>query len=129
MTLGRTSASGHTFAAISGQDRDPAGGTGAHARGTSPDHERCATMAKNLLPVISPEGGLSRYLREIRDFPMLDAEEEYILAKRWRERDDIESAHTLVTSHLRRTLRLSYRRNALPTPPLEMRSSTDKRTV
>ena len=49
-------------------------------------------MAKNLIPVLSPEGGLSRYLQEIRHFPMLDAEEEYILAKRWREGDDVASA-------------------------------------
>ena len=73
-------------------------------------------MAKNLLPVISPEGGLSRYLREIRAFPMLDAEEEYILAKRWRERDDVESAHTLVTSHLRLVAKIAmgYRGYGLP---------------
>ena len=73
-------------------------------------------MAKNLLPVVSPEGGLSRYLREIRDFPMLDAEEEYILAKRWREHDDVESAHRLVTSHLRLVAKIAmgYRGYGLP---------------
>lgn len=73
-------------------------------------------MAKNLIPVISPEVGLSRYLREIRDFPMLDAEEEYVLAKRWREHDDVESAHTLVTSHLRLVAKIAmgYRGYGLP---------------
>ena len=53
------------------------------------------------LPIISPEGNLARYLQEIRKFPMLEQEEEYMLAKRWREHDDIEAAHKLVTSHLR----------------------------
>ncbi|MBH62757.1 MAG: RNA polymerase factor sigma-32 [Alphaproteobacteria bacterium] len=73
-------------------------------------------MAKNLIPVISPEGGLSRYLQEIRNFPMLDAEEEYILAKRWREHDDVDSAHTLVTSHLRLVAKIAmgYRGYGLP---------------
>ena len=73
-------------------------------------------MAKNLIPVISPEGGLSRYLQEIRHFPMLDAEEEYILAKRWREDDDVASAHTLVTSHLRLAAKIAmgYRGYGLP---------------
>ena len=73
-------------------------------------------MAKNLIPVISPEVGLSRYLREIRDFPMLDAEEEYVLAKRWREHDDVKSAHTLVTSHLRLVAKIAmgYRGYGLP---------------
>ena len=73
-------------------------------------------MAKNLIPVVSPEVGLSRYLREIRDFPMLDAEEEYVLAKRWREHDDVESAHTLVTSHLRLVAKIAmgYRGYGLP---------------
>lgn len=73
-------------------------------------------MAKNLIPVISPEGGLSRYLQEIRNFPMLDAEEEYILAKRWTEHDDVDSAHTLVTSHLRLVAKIAmgYRGYGLP---------------
>lgn len=73
-------------------------------------------MAKNLIPAISPEGGLSRYLQEIRHFPMLDAEEEYILAKRWRENDDVDSAHTMVTSHLRLAAKIAmgYRGYGLP---------------
>ena len=74
------------------------------------------TMAKNLIPAISLEGGLSRYLQEIRNFPMLDAEEEYILAKRWREHDDVDSAHKLVTSHLRLVAKIAmgYRGYGLP---------------
>src|SRR5215510_9188339 len=53
------------------------------------------------LPVLTAEGGLSRYLEEIRRFPMLEPQEEYMLAKSWREHGDRESAHKLVTSHLR----------------------------
>ena len=53
------------------------------------------------LPAPSPEQGLNRYLQEIRRFPMLDPEEEYILAKRWVEHQDTEAAHKMVTSHLR----------------------------
>jgi len=53
------------------------------------------------VPVISSETNLARYLQEIRKFPMLEANEEYMLAKTWREHGDTESAHRLVTSHLR----------------------------
>jgi len=53
------------------------------------------------LPILSPEGSLNSYLLKIRKFPMLEPEQEYILAKNWREKGDRESAHTLVTSHLR----------------------------
>src|SRR5437763_13134763 len=53
------------------------------------------------LPMISGESGLSRYLTEIRRFPMLEPQEEYMLAKRWREHGDSDAAHKLVTSHLR----------------------------
>jgi len=79
-------------------------------------HMNHIAMAKNLIPTISLEGGLSRYLQEIRKFPMLDAEEEYILAKRWREHDDVDSAHTLVTSHLRLVAKIAmgYRGYGLP---------------
>jgi RNA polymerase sigma-32 factor len=68
------------------------------------------------LPVLSPEGNLSRYLREIRNFPMLEKEEEYILAKRWREHGDGEAAHRLVTSHLRLVAKIAmgYRGYGLP---------------
>ena len=68
------------------------------------------------LPVLSPEGNLSRYLREIRQFPMLEKDEEYILAKRWREHGDSEAAHRLVTSHLRLVAKIAmgYRGYGLP---------------
>ncbi|MCG8545630.1 MAG: RNA polymerase sigma factor RpoH [Alphaproteobacteria bacterium] len=66
--------------------------------------------------VISPEGNLQRYLQEIRKFPMLEKEEEYMLAKRWREHDEAESAHKLVTSHLRLVAKIAmgYRGYGLP---------------
>ena len=58
-------------------------------------------MAQNNLPVISPDGSLTSYLHEIRKFPMLKPEEEFMLAKAWTEHGDTDSAHKLVTSHLR----------------------------
>jgi RNA polymerase sigma-32 factor len=65
---------------------------------------------------LSPEGGLSRYLAEIRNFPMLEPEEEYMLAKRWREHEDSSAAHRLVTSHLRLVAKIAmgYRGYGLP---------------
>ena len=62
------------------------------------------------------EGGLSRYLAEIRTFPMLEPEEEYMLAKRWREHEDASAAHKLVTSHLRLVAKIAmgYRGYGLP---------------
>ena len=59
------------------------------------------TLSTTRLPAVGSENNLSRYLREIRRFPILEAEQEYMLAKRWREHDDIDAAHVLVTSHLR----------------------------
>jgi RNA polymerase sigma-32 factor len=68
------------------------------------------------LPVLSGEGNLSRYLQEIRKFPMLEPEEEFMLAKRWREHEDSEAAHRLVTSHLRLVAKIAmgYRGYGLP---------------
>ena len=68
------------------------------------------------MPVITAENGLSRYLEEIRRFPMLEPQEEYMLAKRWREHDDRPAAHKLVTSHLRLVAKISmgYRGYGLP---------------
>ena len=57
-------------------------------------------MAVNSLSVMSPDGGLSRYLTEIRKFPMLAKDEEFMLAQRWKEHQDSEAAHKMVTSHL-----------------------------
>ncbi len=73
-------------------------------------------MAIRTLPAISADGGLSRYLQEIRKFPMLEPQEEYILAKRWREHEDSEAAHKLVTSHLRLVAKIAmgYRGYGLP---------------
>ncbi|KQP61358.1 RNA polymerase subunit sigma-70 [Methylobacterium sp. Leaf399] len=68
------------------------------------------------LPVLANEGGLSRYLDEIRKFPMLEPNEEFTLAKDWREKGDREAAHRLVTSHLRLVAKIAmgYRGYGLP---------------
>src|ERR671923_2905980 len=68
------------------------------------------------LPVLNGESGLSRYLAEIRKFPMLEPQEEYMLAKRWREHDDRDAAQKLVTSHLRLVAKIAmgYRGYGLP---------------
>ena len=68
------------------------------------------------VPAVDSESNLSRYLQEIRKFPMLDAGEEYMLAKRWREGEDVEAAHKLVTSHLRLVAKIAmgYRGYGLP---------------
>ncbi|MCR5877675.1 RNA polymerase sigma factor RpoH [Phenylobacterium sp. J367] len=73
-------------------------------------------MAANALAVMSPEGGLSRYLSEIRKFPMLPKDEEFMLAKRWQEHGDSEAAHKMVTSHLRLVAKIAmgYRGYGLP---------------
>ena len=68
------------------------------------------------LPIIAGESGLSRYLAEIKRFPMLEPQEEFMLAKRWREHDDRDAAHKLVTSHLRLVAKIAmgYRGYGLP---------------
>jgi RNA polymerase sigma-32 factor len=68
------------------------------------------------LPILTAERGLTRYLEEIRRFPMLEPQEEYMLAKRWREHGDREAAHKLVTSHLRLVAKIAmgYRGYGLP---------------
>src|SRR5258707_6089490 len=72
--------------------------------------------AVNALSVMSPDGRLSRYLTEIRKFPMLGKDEEFMLAKRWREHEDPAAAHRLVTSHLRLVAKIAmgYRGYGLP---------------
>ena len=73
-------------------------------------------MSSRGVPALQGEGGLSRYLSEIRKFPLLEPEEEYMFAKRWREHDDPEAARRLVTSHLRLVAKIAmgYRGYGLP---------------
>jgi RNA polymerase sigma-32 factor len=73
-------------------------------------------MASTLALPVAPEGNLSRYLQEIRKFPMLSAEEELELARRWRDAQDERAAHRLVTSHLRLVAKIAmgYRGYGLP---------------
>ncbi|HEV2162382.1 MAG TPA: RNA polymerase sigma factor RpoH [Stellaceae bacterium] len=73
-------------------------------------------MATHALPSVAREGNLARYLAEIRRFPMLAPEEEYMLAKSWREHGDKDAAHKLVTSHLRLVAKIAmgYRGYGLP---------------
>ena len=73
-------------------------------------------MASQSLPSVGAHGGLTRYLEEIRQFPMLEPQEEYMLAKSWREHGDRDAAHRLVTSHLRLVARIAmgYRGYGLP---------------
>ena len=73
-------------------------------------------MASQSLPSVGAHGGLTRYLEEIRQFPMLEPQQEYMLAKSWREHGDRDAAHKLVTSHLRLVARIAmgYRGYGLP---------------
>ena len=77
-------------------------------------------VSKTGLPVLSPDGNLSRYLEQIRSFPMLEQKQEYMLAKAWKERGDVDSAHQLVTSHLRLVAKIAmgYRGYGLPVADL-----------
>ena len=77
-------------------------------------------MTTLALPASPVEGGLAQYFREAWRFPILGAEEEYMLAKRWREHDDVDAAHTLVTSHLRLVAKIAmkYRGYGLPVADL-----------
>jgi RNA polymerase sigma-32 factor len=72
--------------------------------------------ASATLPVIGEDGGLAKYFRDIRTFPVLEAEEEYMLAKRWVDYEDTAAAHQLVTSHLRLVAKIAmgYRHYGLP---------------
>lgn len=77
-------------------------------------------MSAATLPVLNSESGLARYLAEIRRFPMLEAQQEFMLAKRWREHGDVDAAHELVTSHLRLVAKIAmgYRGYGLPVSEL-----------
>ena len=72
------------------------------------------------LPTLSPDGSLTQYLQDIRRFPMLEVQEEYMLAKSWVEHEDRESAHKMVTSHLRLVAKIAmgYRGYGLPVADL-----------
>jgi len=78
--------------------------------------ERGQHMSSRGVPALQGEGGLARYLAEIRKFPLLEPQEEYMLAKRWREHEDPDAAHRLVTSHLRLVAKIAmgYRGYGLP---------------
>ena len=74
-------------------------------------------MTKNaLIPALTPDDNLSKYLARIRSFPILEKDQEYMLAKAWSEREDVEAAHQLVTSHLRLVAKIAmgYRGYGLP---------------
>jgi len=75
-----------------------------------------STVINNNLPALSNEGGLSAYLEQIKKFPMLEAEEEYNLAKNWRTNGNVKAAEKLVTSHLRLVAKIAmgYRGYGLP---------------
>ena len=77
-------------------------------------------MSQSNLPTLSPEGSLSSYLQEIRKYPMLEANQEYMLAKAWAEHEDSKAARTLVTSHLRLVAKIAmgYRGYGLPVADL-----------
>ncbi|MEQ8652721.1 MAG: RNA polymerase sigma factor RpoH [Kiloniellales bacterium] len=77
-------------------------------------------MARTNIPLAVGEGNLGRYLQEIRRFPMLEADQEFMLAKRWQEKEDVKAAHQLVTSHLRLVAKIAmgYRGYGLPVSEL-----------
>ena len=78
------------------------------------------TARKQALPALSPDGNLSRYLEQIRAFPMLEPKQEFMLAKSWKDRGDVDAAHQLVTSHLRLVAKIAmgYRGYGLPVADL-----------
>src|SRR3984957_375230 len=95
------------------------GGSGRFLRALAhhrPETEQQSSMATLSVPSISSEGNLSRYLQEIRKFPMLEPETEFMLAKRWTEHEDPAAAQSLVTSHLRLVAKIAmgYRGYGLP---------------
>jgi RNA polymerase sigma-32 factor len=99
---------------------DRPGQGGAESRQESETQMSTSLAVSNLsssaMPAPSPDGGLNRYLSEIRKFPMLAKDEEFMLAKRWQEHQDPKAAHRLVTSHLRLVAKIAmgYRGYGLP---------------
>jgi RNA polymerase sigma-32 factor len=77
-------------------------------------------MTYAALPILSGDRGLARYLNEIRQFPLLEPQQEYTLAKRWREHDDREAARQLITSHLRLVAKLAMRNRRYGLPMSEI---------
>ena len=73
-------------------------------------------MKNNMIPAISNEGNLSSYMRQIKKFPLLEVKNEYMLAKAWKDKGDVQAAHKLVTSHLRLVAKIAsgYRGYGLP---------------
>jgi len=106
-------------------------GRGLQGRGTTRTTAATAARARrrtrehlmatgNTIPALTPEGNLRRYLDDIRKFPMLEPEQEFMLAKRWRKHGDMDAAHQLVTSHLRLVAKIAmgYRGYGLPVAEL-----------
>jgi RNA polymerase sigma-32 factor len=93
--------------------------SGRHAS-SAPGRQKDFMMTTMQLPSLTPEGNLSRYLQEIRKFPMLEPQEEFMLAKRWEEHEDVDAAHKMVTSHLRLVAKIAmgYRGYGLPVAEL-----------
>ena len=77
-------------------------------------------LAPTNVPVLTPEGSFASYLSKIRKFPMLDAAEEYVLAKNWRDKGDKEAAHKLVTSHLRLVAKIAMGYRGYGSPVSEL---------
>ena len=77
-------------------------------------------MARNIVPAITPESSLTRYLQQIRKFPMLTVDEEYMLSRRWLDHDDVDAAGQMVNSHLRLVAKIAmkYRGYGLPVADL-----------
>jgi len=82
-------------------------------------------MSYSNLPAPSPQQGLSRYMQEIRKFPMLEPEQEYMLGKAWRDHDDTDAAHQLVTSHLRLAAKIARGYRGYGLPPAEVISEAN----
>ena len=81
------------------------------------------------LPSITLEGSLSNYLAQIKKFPILSAEEEYMLAKSWKDRGDLKSAQKLITSHLRLVAKIAMGYRGYGLPVSEMVSDLNRKKV